>query len=71
MLTTNQESGPLGDEDGAAVLTSVQAIEPNIQHALVEIVTKKPAFQGEIYLCRFLILMELNPKPSPSVDFPL
>jgi len=50
MLTANQKTGPLGDQDGAAVLTSVQAIEPNIQHALLEIVTKKPAFQGEIYL---------------------
>ncbi|KIM37999.1 hypothetical protein M413DRAFT_448046 [Hebeloma cylindrosporum] len=40
------ETGPLGEEDGAAVLASVQAFEPTIQHALVEIVTKKPAFQA-------------------------
>ncbi|KAJ7101305.1 hydrophobic surface binding protein [Mycena belliarum] len=37
-------TGPLGEADGRAVLTSVEAIQPVILDALTNIVVKKPGF---------------------------
>jgi len=41
-----QATGPVGETDAQGFLTSVQAIEPTIKDSLVQIVNKKPAFQG-------------------------
>lgn len=45
-MRCGQNTGPVGETDGQAILASVQAFEPTIYHALTGIVAKKPAFQG-------------------------
>lgn len=44
-----KDTGPVGLDDGIAILDAVQVVVPTIQHALVEIVDKKPAFEGEAW----------------------
>ncbi|KDR66234.1 hypothetical protein GALMADRAFT_81133 [Galerina marginata CBS 339.88] len=39
-------TGPLGEDDGRAVLSAVEAVEPIIDDSLIGIVAKKPAFQA-------------------------
>ncbi|KAH9478056.1 hypothetical protein JR316_0010293 [Psilocybe cubensis] len=41
---TGNATGPVDEIDGNSILNAVQAFEPTIQHALAEIVVKKPAF---------------------------
>ncbi|KAF8157223.1 hydrophobic surface binding protein [Crassisporium funariophilum] len=63
-------TGPVDVTDGTVILDSVQAFEPTIQHALTEIVVKKPAFQAlPIGGLPALILQDLNNLKTGTVAF--
>ncbi|KAJ8455041.1 hypothetical protein ONZ45_g19074 [Pleurotus djamor] len=49
LTTANNDvvaNAPFSEADGQAILASLEAIQPRIEHALVEIVAKKPAFDA-------------------------
>ncbi|CAA7268665.1 unnamed protein product [Cyclocybe aegerita] len=63
-------TGPVGVEDGTTILNAVAATEPTIQHALVEIVVKRPAFQAlPIGGLPALILQDLNNLKTSTAAF--
>ncbi|KAJ7162791.1 hydrophobic surface binding protein [Mycena crocata] len=63
-------TGPLAEDDGRTILTSVEAIEPTILDALTAIVAKKPAFQAlPIGGIPALILQDLTNLKASTVAF--
>ncbi|KAF9459839.1 hydrophobic surface binding protein [Collybia nuda] len=63
-------TGPVNEADGGAILSSVNAFEPTIQHALVGIVEKRPAFQAlPIGGIPALVLQDLKDLNTNTVAF--